>query len=91
MSQRNTLDYGIVLSVRKCKRKAKAMSIQELITSKLTKELQSETNIIRAVYGKTDSQISDDEWHRVIKALPDCGQSRNIGRNEYAWRAKGTK
>ncbi len=64
------------------------MVITELVTSKLTKEFQSETNIIRAVYGKTDSQISDAEWHAVICALPAVGQSRNIGRNEYVWRAK---
>lgn len=59
-----------------------------LVASKLTKLYQSETAIIRAVYGKRDSEISDAEWQAVTQALRIVGKSKNIGRNEYAWCAK---
>lgn len=62
--------------------------MNSLVTSKLTKNYQSETAIIRAVYNKRDSQISDVEYLAALQALRVVGQSKNIGRNEFVWRLR---
>jgi RNA:NAD 2'-phosphotransferase (TPT1/KptA family) len=60
--------------------------MRDLVVSKLTKNFQSETAIVRAVYGKRDSEISTEEWQAVIQALRIVGKNKNIGLNEFVWK-----
>lgn len=63
--------------------------MNEQLIAILSKKWMSETAIIRAVYaGRRDSEISDVEWSEALGALRLVGQSRNIGHNEYLWRAR---
>lgn len=61
--------------------------MRNLVASKLTKNYQSETSIVRAVYGKRDSEINDAEWQVVIQALRIVGKNKSIGRNEFVWKS----
>lgn len=61
--------------------------MHNLVTSKLTKNYQGEWAIVRAVYDKRDSQISDSEYQAVLQALRTVGKSKNIGRNEFVWKS----
>jgi hypothetical protein len=58
-----------------------------LVASKLTKTYQGEWAIVRAIYGKRDSQISDAEYQVVLHALRAVGKSKNIGWNEFVWKS----
>ena len=61
--------------------------MNDLIASKLTKNYQGEWAIVRAIYGKRDSQISDAEYQAVVQTLRTVGKSKNIGWNEFAWKS----